>query len=183
MRPIINKRKRQKIIQKYGYKCAKCGNSGDLKTLEIDHIIPVANGGTNDERNLQVLCYECNMDKRWNKGFNSDYFDINPRDKLKIIKDIINEYNDLSWNEFKIIFTQDIRFIKFRLNLNDIYDYFLETKGMSRKTNGLSKIKESRDNALIYFKREYDCSVDELESAFNISKRTVYNILKNEKIG
>lgn len=31
--------------------------------LEIDHIIPVAHGGTNDRLNLQILCDYCNAYK------------------------------------------------------------------------------------------------------------------------
>lgn len=35
----------------------------DRFTLEVDHIIPVAKGGTNDPSNLQVLCSLCNLSK------------------------------------------------------------------------------------------------------------------------
>lgn len=40
--------------------CAKCGSTKDLT---LDHIISLANGGTNDAANAQVLCRKCNSQK------------------------------------------------------------------------------------------------------------------------
>lgn len=31
--------------------------------LEYDHIVPLAMGGSNTERNLQLLCADCNREK------------------------------------------------------------------------------------------------------------------------
>lgn len=40
--------------------CACCGATG---YIEIDHILPVAHGGTNRPENLQPLCFRCNHAK------------------------------------------------------------------------------------------------------------------------
>jgi 5-methylcytosine-specific restriction endonuclease McrA len=33
-------------------------------SFQVDHIVPVARGGSNDKANLQLLCKPCNLDKR-----------------------------------------------------------------------------------------------------------------------
>jgi len=55
------------VLKKNNYACVKCGQSpaknNDVE-LEVDHILPVAKGGTNDIENLQTLCWECNQGKK-----------------------------------------------------------------------------------------------------------------------
>ena len=41
-------------------KCVRCGSR---EKLEYDHIIPVAEGGSDTERNIQLLCESCNRKK------------------------------------------------------------------------------------------------------------------------
>ncbi len=43
-----------------GGRCVKCGGN---RRLEFDHVIPVALGGANTARNLQLLCETCNRSK------------------------------------------------------------------------------------------------------------------------
>lgn len=54
---------RDKVFKRDGYRCVRCGASNKEKRLEVDHIIPISRGGTNDMDNLQTLCWECNKDK------------------------------------------------------------------------------------------------------------------------
>jgi 5-methylcytosine-specific restriction endonuclease McrA len=48
------------VLTRDGYRCRECGSSA---SLQIDHITPIAAGGTDDLANLQVLCAACNAAK------------------------------------------------------------------------------------------------------------------------
>lgn len=43
--------------------CHYCGVKTTTKNRQLDHIIPVASGGTNDADNLVVACRTCNRKK------------------------------------------------------------------------------------------------------------------------
>lgn len=69
------------VLRRDGYKCQICGISreyldekvpglGDYLRLEVDHIIPIAQGGKSDESNLQCLCWRCNAAKGSTKSNN-----------------------------------------------------------------------------------------------------------------
>ena len=64
-RRLISGTTRQNVLMRDNYTCQICGATvKDGAKLEIDHIIPSSKGGTNDENNLQVLCQQCNREKR-----------------------------------------------------------------------------------------------------------------------
>lgn len=52
------------ILRRQKYKCVECGASvRKRENRHVDHIMPLALGGSNDPSNLQVLCPSCNMSK------------------------------------------------------------------------------------------------------------------------
>jgi hypothetical protein len=57
-RIAISSTTRRRVLEKYDNTCAFCKST---ENLQIDHIIAVAAGGTNDENNLRVLCRACNI--------------------------------------------------------------------------------------------------------------------------
>lgn len=61
---IISGSLRYRIIKRSGGKCEACGVSSEERAIDVDHIIPKNKGGSNDESNLQALCYKCNRQKR-----------------------------------------------------------------------------------------------------------------------
>lgn len=55
---------RMRILARDGRRCRVCGmTADDGVTLEVDHILPVAKGGGNEDENLWVLCRPCNSGK------------------------------------------------------------------------------------------------------------------------
>lgn len=55
---------RQAILDKFDGHCAYCGKEITLKEMQVDHIKPLCNGGTNDSDNLNPSCRRCNHYKR-----------------------------------------------------------------------------------------------------------------------
>lgn len=43
--------------------CACCGKPLTLKTMTVEHIIPISRGGVTEDKNLTILCYDCNQRK------------------------------------------------------------------------------------------------------------------------
>ena len=62
-RQPIPRKLRHQVFQRDGYRCRECGATNKETRLHVDHITPVAKGGTNDLSNLQTLCEECNRAK------------------------------------------------------------------------------------------------------------------------
>jgi 5-methylcytosine-specific restriction endonuclease McrA len=57
---------RYQVLRERDSTCDTCSRNPkrNLGTvLEIDHIVPVSKGGTNDASNLQLLCQSCNRGK------------------------------------------------------------------------------------------------------------------------
>jgi 5-methylcytosine-specific restriction endonuclease McrA len=52
----------ERIMDSQRGKCACCGIK--LRKFHVDHIIPLARGGSNAPDNIQILCPPCNMNKR-----------------------------------------------------------------------------------------------------------------------
>lgn len=62
-RKAISKGVRFSIFSRDQYQCRYCGRQSDVVELVIDHVIPVAQGGTNDVENLLTACRDCNAGK------------------------------------------------------------------------------------------------------------------------
>lgn len=57
---LITKSVQHEVWRRDEGKCVMCGSRNKL---EFDHIIPVAKGGSNTARNVQLLCESCNRSK------------------------------------------------------------------------------------------------------------------------
>lgn len=72
---------RKQIKQRKGNRCCNCES---CVSLQIDHIIPIAKGGSNDINNLQLLCRACHLQKTTQEAANGDYLQID---------DIVSSFN------------------------------------------------------------------------------------------
>jgi len=54
---------RWEVFERDNYTCQYCGQCAPNVKLEVDHVIPVADGGSNDMDNLRTSCYACNRGK------------------------------------------------------------------------------------------------------------------------
>lgn len=62
-REQIKPRLRFSILNRDNFTCRYCGHEAPDVVLHVDHITPVAQGGTNDEENLVTACAGCNLGK------------------------------------------------------------------------------------------------------------------------
>lgn len=62
-RQPIGKKLRFEVFKRDKFKCQYCGRMSPDVILEVDHIKPVAEGGTNDLLNLITSCRDCNRGK------------------------------------------------------------------------------------------------------------------------
>jgi hypothetical protein len=63
MRKAIGKKLRFDVFKRDGFVCAYCGATPPSVVLQVDHINPVAKGGTNEIDNLITSCQPCNIGK------------------------------------------------------------------------------------------------------------------------
>jgi hypothetical protein len=137
-RERLDKKILEKLVKECKGKCNMCG----LKfgnDYEIDHIEPIASGGTNDITNLQCLCISCHREKTTGEHNNSKYR--------------MHEKAESVFNEFvrkHVIETPHFKSLQFVENVNeDIYsksneneldEFDYERKGAKPKCeNNLSK--------------------------------------------
>lgn len=59
----LSYRARFTILERDGFRCRYCGRGPEATELEVDHVLPVAAGGTNDPSNLVAACKACNRGK------------------------------------------------------------------------------------------------------------------------
>lgn len=88
----------EKVFRRDGYRCQMCGaKKSDDTQLTIDHIIPLAAGGSNDIDNLQTLCRRCNENKAdliFKSGIDSD-IEIKENDLKNLNKNIKEKQGQL----------------------------------------------------------------------------------------
>lgn len=59
----VTKRTRYEVLRRDSHTCRYCGASAPEATLTVDHVIPVALGGSDEPSNLVAACRDCNAGK------------------------------------------------------------------------------------------------------------------------
>lgn len=63
-RKSLTKKTRFEVFKRDKFQCQYCGNTAPEVVLNVDHIDPVANGGSNELINLITSCFDCNQGKK-----------------------------------------------------------------------------------------------------------------------
>ena len=62
-RKTISKSVRFRIFARDNFTCRYCGRQSDVVVLNVDHVTPVCQGGSNEPENLMTACEDCNAGK------------------------------------------------------------------------------------------------------------------------
>lgn len=174
-RQPIPRKLRHEIFKRDGYRCRECGASKDETSLEIDHILPVAKGGTNDIDNLQTLCRECNRMKHtdeWVGGETDLEVAQNELKNLEKQLQIANEGLNNATNDNELL---DYKFKVMKLNddideVKDKLEYL--TKEHDEKEKKLLSGRKLDEAKIIAYKKLYinldKKSINYLSSYFNL---------------
>lgn len=141
-RKSIPSRLRHEVFKRDGYRCRECGATNKETKLEIDHIVPVSKGGTNDITNLQVLCKTCNRAKynrTWVGGQVDDSYHISSSNINTINSTPINTntYNNSSNSSYR--------------KNNDVPYWIRKQEKKRKKIEKREKRKESFKYPLLFF--------------------------------
>lgn len=60
----VSDRWKKEQLSRQNWLCGACQCDLHTHTIHVDHILPIAKGGTNKRSNLWLLCAKCNLDKR-----------------------------------------------------------------------------------------------------------------------
>lgn len=55
--------KMMRIVRRDDYRCQHCQKKLQDNEVEFDHIIPISKGGSSEEHNIRLTCFDCNRDK------------------------------------------------------------------------------------------------------------------------
>jgi len=98
------KETKEALLEEQEYKCANdsCGLSINLSTSNCDHIIPLANGGTNEPENLQMLCIPCHKEKsaaEKEEGYGENHPDYHSQFSPSVFEHVVKHIHPLAFVE------------------------------------------------------------------------------------
>ena len=183
---------RHAVLKRDNYRCVECGATNKETTLEIDHIVPVAKGGTNDISNLQTLCKDCNRAKSatvWDSK--SDL--LIKKEQLNHLQNRLSDYefklNHATTEDEEIEYKFEIHRLNEKiLNINQVIEELAQKeKEREEKFNKKQEMKRKKN---IFFKKLYleldDFCLTCLSLHFSVFNHVIipndYNLFDNDKM-
>lgn len=99
---MTRKQKRVAVHEKYGGKCAYCGKIITYKDMQVDHVLPKYQDGTDDMDNLNPSCRRCNHYKRASslEGFRDTMATLHKRIAEPYINKVALDYGIMTIKEW-----------------------------------------------------------------------------------
>jgi 5-methylcytosine-specific restriction endonuclease McrA len=160
----ISKQLRFEVFKRDKFTCQYCGRSAPDAILNVDHIIPVSQGGTNDIMNLITSCFDCNNGKRA-KLLSDDTIIKKQQSQLEALQERKEQIEMMfEWKKGLLEIDDQIT--------NQLADYWSElVTGYSLNDNGKANLKK--------LSRKYE--LDEIMIAMKIASEQ-YMIIENGAI-
>ncbi len=131
-RKPISKKLRFDIFKRDDFTCQYCGERPPSVVLEIDHIIPVVDGGKNEQHNLITACFDCN------RGKGRGRLEFSPADISTQLEE--RQEKALQLKEYEKVLRAEKRKIdKAAKLISDIYEEAYEGWGLT--TSAINSIK------------------------------------------
>jgi regulator of replication initiation timing len=180
-RQPIPRQLRHEVFVRDGYRCRECGASvEDGATLEIDHILPVAKGGTNDIDNLQTLCKECNRAKYTDEWVGGNLGAKALEEELKYLQEKIQQLKD----KLSVTINENEK-LEYEYQIKKLEEQIpsIEDKLYDCSDEVLSAKKFEQDQKDLLFKKLYvsldDSDYNSLISYFHVRGRDKEEHLRN----
>lgn len=106
-RKTFSTQMRLRIFNKFKGHCAYCGREfASIKEMQVDHVIPLKNGGSNEFDNLYPACRKCNFykDVYSLERFREQLEQLQNRLKTKYIYTLALNFKLIEEKENKVVF-------------------------------------------------------------------------------
>ena len=135
IRKPLSKKIRFEVFKRDSFKCQYCGATAPEVVLHVDHIKPVAQGGTNDLTNLITSCTSCNLGKK-DKGLDDNTVIVKARNQMEELQERREQLEMMmEWREGLRDLDQDI--------LNGLCEYWHDhAPGYNVNDSGKKNIKK-----------------------------------------
>lgn len=79
------------IFRRDGFACRYCGGMAPTAKLVVDHVVPVARGGSGHHSNLITACFECNAGKAAGEASSYGRLEIS-QDNWDVVGNVLMSY-------------------------------------------------------------------------------------------